>query len=102
MTPEQKEAQRQQAFVSIKRLYRESLPLWTRCRRGACRRRCSAEQRSMKEAQLCLTRGRPNFSEAARDNAYAQVQSGGPSRRPPVTVMVREPRHYPPSNFVGR
>jgi hypothetical protein len=101
-TPEQEQARREQAFRSIRRLYRESLQPWTLCRSSACRRhrRCVAEARSIDEAQRCLTRTWPLLSEPAQQAAHAQVRQGGPFRRPPASVMERNLRRYPPTNFV--
>ena len=87
--------QREQAFVAIKKLYCESMPLWRVCVRGICRRNKGCRGEPVK----CLTRGWKLFSDAEQDRAWAAVQHGGPRHLPPATAMEKGLRHYPSSNF---
>ena len=98
MTPEEEVEQREAAFIAIKRLYRESLPLWRVCPRGFCRRHraCGGFDAD------CLPRGWKLMPPAAQNEACRLVMLGGPHRRPPATNVEKELRHFPPSNFVHR
>jgi hypothetical protein len=94
LTFDETRARREAAFVAIKALYRECLPLWRVCRRGACRRHhtCAGDAD-------CLPRGWPRMPEAAQWAAFKDVQKGGPRRLSPATDNEMRLRHFPPSNF---
>jgi hypothetical protein len=87
--------QRIAAFVAIRKLYGESLPLWRVCGRGVCRRNKCCRGNPEK----CVIRGWKLFSNAEQDRAWAAVQHGGPRHVPPATAMEKSLRHYPSSNF---
>ena len=87
--------QRERAFVAIRKLYGESLPLWRVCARGFCRRnKCCGG-----DPQKCVIRGWKLFSTAQQDRAWWAVQHGGPRHVPPATALEKNLRHFPPSNF---
>jgi hypothetical protein len=89
-------AQREAAFVAIRKLYCESLPLWRSCARGYCRRHhaCGGDERP------CLKRTWPLMPPHVQDEAYTLVRHGGPRRLPAATNKEWILRGYPPSNFV--
>jgi hypothetical protein len=89
-------AQSQAAFVVIRRLYSECLPLWRSCQRGDCRR----HRRCFDNAPVCLKRAWPLLPEAAQDAAIRQVRQGGPRRVAAASETEWSLRRYPPSNFV--
>ncbi len=88
--------QRERAFVTIKKLYCQALPLWRVCGRGFCRR----NKRCCGEAEACLKRGWKLFPAAVQERACNEVGRGGPRRVPPQTALEKRLRRYPPSNFV--
>ena len=87
--------QRNRAFVAIRKLYGESLPLWRVCARGFCRRNkyCHGDP------EKCVIRGWKLFSNAEQNRAWRAVQHGGPRHTRPATGMEKGLRHYPSSNF---
>lgn len=87
--------QRNRAFVAIRKLYGESLPLWRVCLRAVCRRNKCCRG----DPQKCVIRCWKLFSTAEQDRAWSAVQHGGPRRIPPATAMEKGLRHYPSSNF---
>lgn len=87
--------QRERAFVAIRKLYCESLPLWRVCQRGVCRRNKCCRGTPEK----CLIRGWKLFPIAEQNRAWRAVQHGGPRRVRPATAMEKGLRHYPSSNF---
>jgi hypothetical protein len=95
LTPDEDNAQTDAAFAAIRQMYCESLPLWTACSRGFCRRHksCSGDMKA------CIKRGWPLMSPQARKRAYDLVQTGGPHRRRPATAIEQELWHFPPTNF---
>jgi len=97
LTPVQQEAQRDAAFVAIRRLYGEAVALWRFCRRGSCRRHkhCSGD------VTACLVHGWGRMPPALQTLAYNQVMAGGPRRVAAATHTERQLRSFPPSNFVG-
>ncbi|MGB6535248.1 MAG: hypothetical protein WBF58_04720 [Xanthobacteraceae bacterium] len=96
LTPERQAAQRQAAFMAIRQLYCESLPLWRSCARGHCRRhRCCSG-----DGPACLKRGWPLTPPQVQAQACELVSRGGPRRIPSATHVEWVLRTYPPSNFV--
>jgi hypothetical protein len=95
LTPDEERAQTRAAFDAIRQMYCESLPLWTVCPYGFCRRhrRCSGDMKA------CITRGWPLMSPQARNRAYDLVQTGGPHRLRPATAIEQALRHFPSTNF---
>jgi hypothetical protein len=90
------EKQREAAFASIKRLYCESLPLWSTCERAYCRRhRCCRG-----DGKVCLPRTWKLMPPEVQERAYDLVRQGGPRGVPPATLREWHLRGYPPSNFV--
>jgi|ERR1051326_7183838 hypothetical protein len=87
--------QRHGAFVAIRKLYGESLPLWRVCARGFCRRNKCCRG----DPQACVIRGWERFSPAEQNRAWRAVQHGGPRHLPPATAREKLLRHYPASNF---
>jgi len=94
-SPEQDRKRKDAAFAAIRKLYRESLPLWQVCPRGYCRR-----HRTCAGDADCLKRGWPRLPEALQMAAIEEVKRGGPRRLPPATEDELHLRRYPPSNFV--
>ena len=97
-TPDDERVLREAAFVVIKKLYAESLPLWRTCKRGFCRR----HQVCPGQGSACLIRTWPLMPADVQKAAYDLVQVGGPRRQPPTTHLEMRLRHFPPSNFVLR
>jgi hypothetical protein len=87
--------QRNRAFVAIRKLYCESLPLWRVCLRAVCRRNKCCRG----DPQACLKRGWKLFPVAEQNRAWHAVQHGGPRHVRPATAMEKGLRHYPSSNF---
>ncbi len=96
MKPEEAATLRKAAFTAIRKLFAEVVPLWPNCRRGACRRhrRCAGDIRP------CLARSWPLLSAEAKEAAHVEVMRGGPRRLPAQSIVERNLRGYPPSNFV--
>jgi hypothetical protein len=95
-TEEGQRKQREAAFASIKRLYVESLPLWSVCARGHCRRHhaCGGD------GPACLERGWPLMPPHVQEEARALVRRGGLRRIRSATHKEWLLRGYPPTNFV--
>ena len=90
------EKQREAAFASIKRLYCESLPLWSTCARAYCRRhRCCRG-----DGKVCLPRTWKVMPPDVQKRAYDLVRQGGPRGVPSATLREWQLRGYPPTNFV--
>ncbi len=96
LTDEEEVVQREAAFVAIRRLFAEVLPLWRFCRRGYCRR----HKQCCGDIRPCVERCWPQMPPALQNAAHRQVIAGGPRRVPPATHMEWALRRYPPSNFV--
>jgi hypothetical protein len=89
-------AQREAAFVAIRALYCESLPLWRTCARGYCRRHhaCGGD------GPACLKRTWPLMPKHVQEQAYTLDMRGGPRRLRSATHKEWLLRGYPPTNFV--
>jgi len=95
-SPDEQAAQQDAAFVVIRWLYSQVLPLWRSCRRGFCRR----HKRCCGDRHTCVKRAWPLLSRELQEEAFRLVKAGGPRRLPPSTHTEWELRRFPPTNFV--
>jgi hypothetical protein len=80
-TFEEGRAQIDAAHVATQRLYCDTLRLWRRCKRRACKR----HRHCCGDAALCLTRGLIHVPPSKRLRAREQVIAGGTRRIAPAT-----------------
>ena len=90
-----RDEQRVAAYRAIRALYCESLPLWSTCSRGFCRRNhaCGGDR------DACLARAWPLMPHL-QQQTRALVERGGPRRLRPATHRESIMRGHPASDFV--
>ena len=90
------QVQRAAAYVAIRALYCESVPLWRACTRGFCRR----NQACSGNSNTCLERAWPLLPPHVQNEASALVERGGPHGLRPATHREAVMRGHEPSEFV--